>query len=182
MSQRTKLWILAALGLILAVVTFFAVKGESPVAVAASPSGDLKPISIENPALHLDRIERLRKLEYHPTGRDIFSASLPPPPVPKSEREHRPIGPMPPPPPPALVVPFKYYGFTADTVSRHRRAFFTNGEDIYIAAEGDTIQGKFRVLSIGNTWAEVEELSTNRRARLTMEGPPPGVSGDSPQL
>ena len=180
MSERTKIGILIVLGVILALATFYAVKGESPVAVAAgTSSAAYKPIAIENPALHLDRIERLRKLEYHPTGRDIFSASLPPPPVDK-RLAVLPVGPPQPPPEPALVVPFKYYGFTADAVTKHRRAFFTNGEDVFIAAEGESIQGKFRVVTIGNTWAEVEEISTSRRQRLTMEGPPPGSSGESP--
>ena len=180
MSERAKMWVLVALGVVLAVVMFFAVKGESPVAVAAATSAAYQPIAIENPALHLDRIERLRKLEYHPTGRDIFSATLPPPPADK-RAPVLPIGPPPPPPEPALVVPFKYYGFTADSVTKHRRAFFTNGDDVYIAAEGETVLGKFRVLSIGNTSAEVEEISTNRRARLNMEGPPSGAPGESPR-
>ena len=179
MPERAKLAILIVLGVILAVVMFYVVKGESPVAVAAGQQGAYHPIAIENPALHLDRIERLRKLEYHPTGRDIFSASLPPPPVDK-RLPVLPVGPPPPQPEPPLTVPFKYYGFTADAVTKHRRAFFTNGEDVFIAAEGETVQGKYRVITIGNTWAEIEEVSTSRRARLTMEGPPPGTAGDSP--
>ncbi|HVN09083.1 MAG TPA: hypothetical protein VMV61_08935 [Patescibacteria group bacterium] len=182
MSERTKLGILIVLGVILAAVLFYAVRGASPAAVvAAGKSAEYKPLAIVNPALHLDRIERLRKLDYRPTGRDILSSSLPPPPAPKKE-VRRDVGPMPPPPPPPLVVPFKFYGYTADAASKRRRAFFTNGEDVFIAAEGETVQGKFRVLTIGNTWAEVEEISSNRRAKLNMEGPPSGAPGESPQL
>jgi hypothetical protein len=175
MADRTKVYILIALSAVLAAVAFYNLKGASPAAVAAKTSASYQPIAIENPALHLDRIERLRKLEYHPTGRDIFTAQLPPPPRPKNVEEHKPIGPPAPPPEPALVVPFKYYGFSADAVTKKRLGFFTNGEDVYIAAEGELVQGKFRVVSIGNTWAEVEEMSSNRRARLTMEAPPPGT-------
>jgi hypothetical protein len=175
MAERSKVIVLIALGAVLALVLFYNFKGGSHASVAGKTTASYQPIAIENPALHLDRIERLRKLEYHPTGRDIFTAELPPPPRPKNAEERRPIGPPAPPPEPALVVPFKYYGFSADAVTKKRLGFFTNGEDVYIAAEGELLQGKFRVLSIGNTWAEVEETSSNRRARLTMEAPPPGT-------
>ncbi len=181
MAERTKVLILIVLGAVLGLVAYYNFKGESRAAVAANTDASYQSIAIENPALHLDRIERLRKLEYHPTGRDIFTAQLPPPPHPKTVEEHRPIGPPAPPPEPALVVPFKYYGFSADAITKKRRGFFTNGEDVFIAGEGETVLGKFRVLTLGNTWAEVEEMSSNRRARLNMEGPPGGASGESPQ-
>lgn len=181
MAERTKLLILIALGAVLAVVVFFSVKGDSPVAVAANTSSSYLPMDVENPALHLDRIERLRKLEYHPTGRDIFSVELPPPPKPRQTVAAVPIGPPSPPPEPALVVPFKYYGFSSDAVTKKRRGFFTNGEDVFIAAEGETVQGKFRVITIGNTSAEVEEISSSRRAKLNMEAPASGAAGEPPQ-
>lgn len=180
MADRGKVLILIALGVVLAFVVFYNVKGGSPVAVAANSSASYQPIAIENPALHLDRIERLRKLEYHPTGRDIFTAELPPPPKPVRPAAAAPIGPPPPPPEPALVVPFKYYGFSADALTKKRRGFFTNGDEVFIAAEGETVQGKFRVITIGNAAAEVEEISTGRRARLNMEAPPSGTPGESP--
>jgi len=136
------------------------------------------PLLVGNPALHLERIERLRKLEYHPSGRDIFTAELPPPPQPKVPKPHCCSGPMPPPPDPPLVVPFKYYGFSTDSRTGKRKGFFTNGDDVYIASEGESVQSRFRILAIGATSAEVEEVSTSRRATLTMEAPaaggPPG--------
>jgi len=175
MAERAKLYLLLGLlALLAAVVYYYKFAGGTQAVVASSSSSSYKPIVVDNPALHLDRIERLRKLEYRPTGRNIFSAELPPPPEPKKAEERRPVGPMPPPPEPALVVPFKYYGYSADAVTKKRRGFFTNGEDVFIAAEGEVVQGRFRVLSIGNTSAEVEEMSSSRRAKLTMEAPPAG--------
>ena len=181
MTERTKVVILAVLGVVLAVVVFYSVRGSSPVAVAPEVAETYQPIGVVNPALHLDRIERLRKLEYHPTGRDIFTAELPPPPAPKTPRFPGPTGPQPPPPEPPLAVPFKYYGFSDDAVTKKRRGFFTNGEDIFIAMEGETVQGKFRIVSLGNTAAEVEEISSSRRARLNLEGPAGGPPENTPQ-
>ena len=177
MNERTKILILAALGVLFAAVVFYHVKGGSAEAVASGDGEAYKPIGVENPALHLDRIERQRKLEYHPTGRNIFTAELPPPPQPKKPSYPSPQGPEPPPPEPPLAVPFKYYGFSDDAATKKRRGFFTNGEDVFIAAEGDTVQGKFRVVSIGNTSAEVEEVSSHRRAKLNLEC----AGGSSPE-
>jgi hypothetical protein len=178
MSQRAKFVILAVLGAILALTLFYNVKGNSPVTVAAGTADTYLPIAIENPALHLDRIERLRKLEYKPTGRDIFTAELPPPPKKKETATvPPPKGPDLPPEPPPLVPPFKYYGFSDDAATKKRRGFFTNGEEVFIAAEGELVQGKFRILTLSNSWADVEEVSSSRHARLNMESPggsPPG--------
>jgi hypothetical protein len=174
MTERTKIVILAVLGVVLAAAVFYSVKSPATVEVAPEAAETYQPIGVENPALHLDRIERLRKLEYHPTGRDIFTAELPPPPKPRTSNFVPPTQPMPPPPEPPLTVPFKYYGFSDDAATKKRRGFFTNGEDIFIATEGETVQGKFRIVTIGNTWAEVEEVGSSRRARLNLEGPSSG--------
>ena len=84
------------------------------------------------------------------------------------------MGPPQPPPEPPLTVPFKFYGYTADPATGRRRAFFTNGEDVYIAAEGELVDGHFRVLHIGNATAEVQETTSNRTATLPMEAAPGG--------
>jgi hypothetical protein len=171
MSPRTKIRILAGLALVLAAVVLFNFQGGSPVTKGAAADEAYRAIAVENPALHLDRIERLRKLEYHPTGRDIFTAQLPPPPKPKVAPPVAPVGPPAPPPDPPLTLPFKFYGFSIDAQTGKRRGFFTNGEDVFIASEGELVQGRFRVVSLGNTTAEIEEVSSAKRAKLTIEGP-----------
>jgi len=185
MSERAKFSILIVLGVVLAAVVFYVYVGGTSITVGAGSSAadSYQPIAIENPALHLDRIERLRKFEYKPSGRDIFSSVLPPPPK-KIEpaRTPAPTGPNLPPEPAPLVVPFKYYGFSDDVHTKRRRGFFTNGEEVFIASEGELVLGKYRVISITPTAAEVEEVSTSRRARLSMEGQGTGPQGESPQL
>src|SRR5208282_3790751 len=115
MTQQAKTRILAGLALVLALVVFFNFQGGGSAAPGTAPEETYRAIALENPALHLDRIERLRKLEYHPTGRDIFTSELPKPPKPPEAAKNRgPYGPQLPPPEPALVVPFKFYGVTTD--------------------------------------------------------------------
>jgi hypothetical protein len=72
-------------------------------------------------------------------------------------------------------VDAKYFGYVSDLGGTHRRAFFatSNNEDVIIASEGDTFMGRFRVVRLTNTTADVEEVSSGRRATLTLEEPSP---------
>jgi hypothetical protein len=128
---------------------------------------------VDNPALRLDILERFLALEYKGVHRSIFSATLPPPPAPPPSTQVV-VAPVIPSGPPPLTVDAKYFGFVSDYGGSHRRAFFatTNNEDVIIAGEGDTFMGRFRVVRLTNTTADVEEVSTGRRATLTLEEPP----------
>jgi len=174
MSSQTKTRILVALGLVLATILVFNISGGSPAAPGAAADEAYHPIALENPALHLDRIERLRKLEYKPTGRDIFTASLPPPPAPKVDPPYVPHTVPAPPPEPPLTVPFKFYGFSADPKTGAKRGFFTNGDEVFIAAEGEIVMNRYRIASIGNTAVDVEEVSSGKHAKLTLDAPGSG--------
>jgi hypothetical protein len=106
--------------------------------------------------------------------RSIFSATLPPPPAPPVSK--LPPAPVVPAGPPPLTVDAKYFGYVSDFSGSHRRAFFStnNNDDIIIASEGDTLMGRFRVVRLTNTSADVEEVSTGRRATLAIEQSPVG--------
>jgi len=144
--------------------------------VVSSADEQFRPIAVENPALKLELLERLKKLQYEGSHRNIFSSVAPPPasPVP-------PPGAIAPPPitPPApsgpapLVVPATFYGFVTDARTGRRRAFFMEGENVYIIGVGETLLGRYRLVQIGNSSVELEEIGTGRRATLTMEEPNP---------
>ena len=106
MSQRTQLYVLAGLVVLLVVITYFyffrtSVPGLSGVLAADSK---FEPLDVQEPSLRLDQLDRLRKLEYSGSHRNIFVAGAPPLPKPGGEAaaDARPfIGPkLPPPPPP----------------------------------------------------------------------------------
>jgi hypothetical protein len=120
-------------------------------------------------------LERLKKLQYEGSHRNIFSAVAAPPvsavpPVAVAPPQVGPVGPSGPAP---LVVPATFYGFVTDARTGIRRAFFMEGENVYIMAVGEVLLGRFRLMQIGNSSVELEEISTGRRATLTMEEPNP---------
>lgn len=147
-------------------------KESAPQQVSADTR--FSPLNVDNPALRLDILKRFLSLEYKGVHRSIFSATLPPPPAPPPTPQ--PVAANGPPPgPPPLTVDAKYFGYVSDFSGNHRRAFFatTNNEDVIIAGEGDTFMGRFRVVRLTNTTADVEEVSSGRRTTLTLEEPSP---------
>jgi len=178
MTPRTQIYLLVGLFALLAVVIVYNGQEGSPLAIAMGGEEKFKPIDVKDPALRLDRLERIRKLAYPGMKRNIFSGELPPPPLPAHPVPvQQPSGPVLPPPPPALELPFKFYGLAVDPRSGKRRAFFTNGEDIFIAAEGDTLLTRYRLLRIGNTTADFEEVGSGRHVTLPLEQPPQPPQG-----
>ena len=178
MTRQTQLIVLGVLLVVLAgtAVNYYRSSFSSPDDTAPPVSLDARftPLNVDNPALRLDILKRFLALEYKGVHRSIFSATLPPPPAPPPSKVIAPP-PGPPPGPPPLTVDAKYFGYVSDFGGSHRRAFFStsNNEDIIIAGEGDTLMGRFRVLRLTNTTADVEEVSSGRRATLPLEEPPP---------
>jgi hypothetical protein len=178
MTQRIKFIVLAVLLAVLAgtVFNFYRTRSSSTEAAAPPVSLDARftPLGVDNPALRLDILKRFLALEYKGVHRSIFSETLPAPPAPPPQQQVV-VAPGPPPGPPPLTVDAKYFGYVSDFGGSHRRAFFStpNNEDVIIAGEGDTFMGRFRVVRLTNTTADVEEVSSGRRATLTLEEPSP---------
>ena len=72
----------------------------------------------------------------------------------------------------AVNIPLKYYGFRKDPQGKKRQAFFADGDDLYLAWEGDVVANRFRIHRITDTMAEVEEVASRTRKRLNLELPP----------
>jgi hypothetical protein len=163
----------------LAVVFFYTIyRSNRPPEIApvvSSADEKFRPIAVENPALKLELLERLKKLQYEGSHRNIFSSVAPPPTsaAPPNAVAPPPITPAAPSGPAPLVVPATFYGFVTDSQTGKRRAFFLEGENVYIVAVGEVLLGRFRLVQIGNSSVELEEISTGRRATLTMEEPNP---------
>lgn len=177
MSQRTQLYVLAGLVVLLVVITYFyffrtSVPGLSGVLAADSK---FEPLDVQEPSLRLDQLDRLRKLEYSGSHRNIFVAGAPPLPKPGGEAsaDARPfIGPKLPPPPPPLQIPAEFFGYASQPASGKRVAFFTSGDDVLVVAEGDKFLNTFRLIHIGNESADVEEISSGRHATVQLVQPP----------
>jgi hypothetical protein len=176
MTPRTKNAVLGVLLAGLVAAGYYSYRIYFPSLDAPPPTAvdaRFTPLNVDNPALRLDIMERFLALEYKGVHRSIFSATLPPPPAPPPSKQVV-VAPQPPPGPPPLTVDAKYFGYVSDYGGNHRRAFFStaNNEDVIIAGEGDTLLGRFRVIRLTNTAADVEEVSSGRRTTLAMEAPP----------
>jgi hypothetical protein len=64
---------------------------------------------------------------------------------------------------------FKFFGFGTVPNGSPRRAFLSDGEEVYVVAEGETFLGRFRILKIGNATIDFEEISSGRQGRANME-------------
>jgi len=87
------------------------------------------------------------------------------------------------PQPPVVVtptvspLPVKFFGFGTVPNGTSRRAFLTDGENVYVVAEGEILLNRFRILKIGNANLEYEEVSSGLRgtANLEEQGAPPSA-------
>ncbi len=174
-SRQKQIMLLAGLVAVFFYVIYRSNRSPEIAPVVSSADEKFRPIAVENPALKLELLERLKKLQYEGSHRNIFStvAAPPvstPPPVSVAPAQVGPAGPSGPAP---LVIPATFYGFVTDSRTGMRRAFFMEGENVYIMAIGEVLLGRFRLVQIGNSSVELEEISTGRRATLTMEEPNP---------
>jgi len=178
MKQKTKLAMLFTLMLVAAGVFYFDGKGI-PFSGKTSTftAKNYAPLPVENPELRRWKIDASRRTAYQSSGRDLFSASLPPAPV-QRKPEPAPVAviqPTPEPPPPALPANMKFFGYGTVPNGTSKRALLSDGEEVYIVGEGDTLLGRFRIVRIGNASLEFEELTSGRRnsASLDEQAVPP---------
>lgn len=154
------------------------------------PKDGVDPAKID-PILKLAMLEHLRKVGVEASGRSLFDFATGPPPAPAAEvAKVKPIhpggkpfigpidtkgvqeraaaaaaAPKPPPPP----IPLKFYGFTNLVRQGHKRAFFLEGDDIFVAGEGDVIKNRYKVVRIGINSAVVEDTSNQHQQTLPLE-------------
>jgi hypothetical protein len=143
---------------------------------------NIEPSGID-PTLHLDLLAKLKTVPVDAGTRSLFEiAAAPPSEISVKEPEKiaiaRPfVGPMLPPPvvtppePKAPPIPLKFYGFVNRSKVGDKRAFFLDGEDIVIAAEGDTIKKRYKIVRIGVNSAVVEDtqFKSNNQQTLPLE-------------
>ena len=174
MTQKNQMILLAALVLIMAVV-WYVNRTESPVVPGNVASvHEYQLLAVENPQLHRDKMEAAEKTEYHSLGRNPFSEIAPPPEQQKTVKTaetYTPKGPpvLPPPPPPTLPPNMKFFGYGTIPNGTLRRAFLSDGDEVYIVGEGDTLLGRFRIVKISNANLEFEEIATGRHNTVTLQ-------------
>jgi len=178
MKQKKQLVVLVVLSLILVVVGYFYFDSDKPIVTADAGSSSQNPqlLSVDNPQLHKDGVEKARKTDYKSSGRNIFSRELPPPPAPPrppapkpGDPNYQPPVPIAPPAPQVSKLPVKFFGYGTVPNGTARLAFFSDGDDVYVVKEGELLMNRFRIQKINNTNLDYEEVSTGLRGTAPLE-------------
>ncbi len=129
------------------------------------------PSSAQDPILRVDLLTKVAGITYKGSERNIFQYQNAAPPIPKPV-ENPVIKPgektavTPPPPPP---IPLKYYGYAHKPSETAKRAFFVDGEEIFIAREGEIVNKRYKILKIGVNTVEVEDQVTKNKQTLPLQ-------------
>ena len=140
-------------------------------AMRRTPSGKMVPI-VEprlDPTLDLNLLRQSEEIKYSGNGRNIFVAGSTPIESPRRNGTdvHASViaaPPLPAPPPPIML---KFFGF-ANRPGETRKVFLSQGEDVFIAVEGDIVDRRYRVLHISPNAVDVEDVLNNNRQSLPL--------------
>src|ERR1700736_5183847 len=113
MSRRTQMIVLGLLVALLGATVYFHFRSSDDPAKAPAVAGLFVPINVDNPALRMDILQRFLSLQYKGAHRNIFVATLPPPPP--TPQQLTPVNTTPTisAGPPPLNVEAKHFGFVS---------------------------------------------------------------------
>jgi hypothetical protein len=186
-ENRNKVYALAVLGVIALWMLGRELWPSSPAAAPAtgqtaataakpgmrrSASGKMVPV-VEprlDPTLDLNLLSQSEEIKYAGNGRNIFVAgSVAVIDRPKgngtTDRKVAVYTPPAIPQPPPITL--KFFGF-ANRPGETKKVFLSQGEDVFVAAEGDIVDRRYRVLHISPTAVDVEDVLNNNRQSLPL--------------
>jgi hypothetical protein len=142
-----------------------------PAPFAASPAKATASQATESldPRLRLDLLANSEEIKYTGKGKNIFSALPEQIDIPKVAKspllsQQGPKVYIPPPPPP---ITLKFFGLT-NTKGEKPKAFLSQGEDVWIAHEGDVVNRHYKIVRISPNAVEVEDLLNNNRQNIPL--------------
>ena len=139
--------------------------------VHVRPGAQKKPAHVArslDPSLRYDWLKASEDTEYQGKGRNIFRAEAEIPKIiqaPVTATKDQPSVPPPPPPPPPINI--KFFGF-ANKPGESKKIFLSQGEDVFIAAEGDIVDRRYKVLRISPMSVEIEDVLSNNRQNIPL--------------
>jgi hypothetical protein len=145
---------------------------EGPAAAHAHVKANDKKSANEarslDPRLRLDWLKSTEDTRYEGNGRNIFQAYVEiPKPIYQGNTDQHPQ-PLPPPgPPPPPPIDLKFFGF-ASRPGESKKIFLSEGEDIFIAGEGQIVDRRYKVLRISANAVEIEDVLNNNRQSIPL--------------
>jgi hypothetical protein len=136
-----------------------------------------------DPTLRLDLLAKVQAVNMSrvaaATCSQVGAAPLPPEPtvaVKGGTQTATVMGPQPPPAPPAPPtapppppITLKYYGYSSARADNRKHAFFLDGDDILVAAEGETVKKRYRVVRIGVNSVVMEDTQFKHEQTLPLQ-------------
>jgi hypothetical protein len=185
-ENRKQVIALAALGVIALILlglefwpssTATAPAATQTVSTAARPgvrrtsSGKVIPVAEPrlDPTLDLKLLSQSEEIKYAGNGRNIFVVGSVPIEPPKRNGTDTAAGGIRQPPPiqPPPPITLKFFGF-ANRPGEAKKVFLSKDGDVFIAAEGDIVDRRYRVLHISPTAVDVEDVINNNRQSLPL--------------
>ncbi len=127
-----------------------------------------------DPTLRLSMLNASEGVKYEGTGRNIFRSQADEPAkpavTPMTDKRGKPT-PTPVPvytPPPPPPIPLRFYGFANNSGEAKKKIFLSEGDNIFIAEEGQVIDRRFRVVKVGKNSVEIEDLLNNNTQSIPL--------------
>jgi len=182
-ESKTKLYVAIGLSLV-AVLTvgWSLLPGGTPTPTTSAPvvapatkvKDEPKGESLD-PRLHLDLLANSEDVTYEGKGTNIFregaeAVNIPTAKVSPLLRQQQQAAAArqnvytPPPPPP---INLKYFGIS-NAKGEKPKAFLSQGDDVWIAREGDVVNRQYKIVRISPNGVEVEDLLNNNRQNIPL--------------
>ena len=122
-----------------------------------------------DPELRYDWLRASEDTKYEGKGRNIFSsqAPIPEPIASASPDKNETVDTGPPQPPPPPPINLKFFGF-ASKPGEAKKVFLSQGEDVFIASEGETVDRRYKVVRISPMSVEIEDEMNNNRQSIPL--------------
>jgi len=183
-NRKQVMWAsgLGLLALVLMARWLFFTSGPTPIPAAPPaastpasprPAGGKKAVLAPSldPTLRLEWLKQSEDAKYEGRGQNIFVSRVDiPAPIAPGNTDHAKVTPPTPPvavTPPPPPINLKFYGF-ATSHGEPKKVFLSEGEDIFIASEGDIIDRRYKILHVSPMSVEVEDVLNNNRQQIPL--------------
>lgn len=141
----------------------------APSKAVRGPVVKKRAVQTIDPTLRNDLLKISEDTKYEGAGRNIFRVFVVIPPIytpPAKPQRPADAGPALPPPPPPINL--RFYGFATSRPDGGKRIFLSQGEDVFIASEGDIVDRRYKVVRISANAVEILDVLSNNRQSIPL--------------